>query len=352
MEGYNSPMSLLILVLIVNFSAGCKKTSTTTPAPPTYTTTEGILIAGGYGDKADNGHTSVEVFIPGNRKSCKLPNLPYPRASFTVDIVDNTAVVCGGIFDINNETTNIHTLNSCLQLTSSGWEEYKTLKSEWFSHTSWVSTEGLMLLGGDGEADEYAELVTPGADPITFEGGEWISRACAINDGDSTIVTGNYIQKDENGDYYHGGRKVIRYNLQGHVENLPEMNQGRWGHGCGAYTSGNSRVLIVAGGDSGNSVKSKLTSSTEKLVIGATSWTQVGRLYWSLGWIASVSLDNTVFMIGGGTKWGQKREVYAYDVDEDNWKEVGKMEEPRSSAAAAKVDVTTINHFCVEGELL
>merc|ERR1719430_524346 len=41
MEGDNSPMSCLILVLIVNFSAGCKKTpSTTTPSPPTYTTTE------------------------------------------------------------------------------------------------------------------------------------------------------------------------------------------------------------------------------------------------------------------------------------------------------------------------
>jgi len=357
MEVGNYELSLLILVLIVNFSAGCKKASapsTTTPAPPTYTTTEGILIVGGYGDKLDNGHTSVEVFIPGKRKSCKLPSLPYPRASSTVDIVDNTAIVCGGIFDINNETTNIHTLNSCLQLKSSGWEEYMTLNTGRYCHTSWVSKEGLILVGGDimsVDREDDTELVKPGADPISFEV-PWTRRACAINDIDSTIVTGNYLDLDDNGKTYYGGRKVVRYNIQGYVEDLPEMNQGRWGHGCGAYQASNSRVLIVAGGDSGNSVKSRLHKSTEKLVIGESSWTTVSNLPSRLSWVSSVSLDNTVFIIGGATFGNQYEQVYAYDVDEDYWREVGDMDQPRSAAAATKVDVPTIKHFCDQGQLL
>ena len=36
---------------------------------------------------------------------------------------------------------------------------------------------------------------------------------------------------------------IILY--KGHVENLPEMTQGRDSHGCGSYYSGGSKVSLV-----------------------------------------------------------------------------------------------------------
>jgi len=323
---------------------GCKAHSTptaTTPVPPAYTTTEGILVAGGYyGNNAD-GRTSVEVFVPGNKKFCRLPNLPYPRASFTVDIVENTVVVCGGTFDINDEKYK-HTLKSCLQLTLSGWvRQYATLKTKRFGHTSWKTEQGLMLLGG--YYGDTTELVKPGADPIILANEAW--RACAITDTDSIIITGSYQDIDKNDNHYYGSRKVVRYNLQGHVENLPEMNQGRWGHGCGAYTTSNSTVLIVAGGDSGNSIKDHLHSSTEKLVVGASSWTRAGSLPRTLSWVASVSMDNTVFITGGQADITQA-EVLAFDVVGEIWRKVGRLQDARSAHAATKVDMETVKPFC------
>jgi len=355
MEGYNFAIFFLISVSIVNICDACKshqEPSVPTPAPPTYTSSEGILVAGGFGVNADEVN-SVEVFVPGKRKSCKLPELPYPRSSLTVDIVDNTPVVCGGAFDINNDTT-LHTLETCLQLQNEEWTEFAKLKSPRFGHTSWVSPAGLMLLGG--YYGNTAELVNPGADPVTFNQTDW--RACAIDDTDSVIITGDYMAVDEDEkddesnkysfstEHYYGSKKVTRYNLQGFVENLPRMKQGRWKHGCGAYQIGKSKVLLVAGGDSGNTIKSHYHTSTEKLVIGATSWTKVSPLPTRLAWVASVSLDNTVFITGGEYGGKYYSDVYAFDVDQEKWRRVGKLQGPRAAHDATKVDMKTIETIC------
>ena len=51
--------------------------------------------------------------------------------------------------------------------------------------------------------------------------------ACAITDKttDSVIITGGVLT----------ARVVSRYDMQGHVEDLPEMIQGRVSHACGHY---------------------------------------------------------------------------------------------------------------------
>ena len=51
--------------------------------------------------------------------------------------------------------------------------------------------------------------------------------ACAIPDiiTDSVFITG--------GDYT--SQMVSRYDLQGWVEDLPQLIEGRYGHGCGSY---------------------------------------------------------------------------------------------------------------------
>ena len=55
------------------------------------------------------------------------------------------------------------------------------------------------------------------------------------------IVTGG----SEGGSSYLKARKVIAYNLDGWLEDLPDMINSRFGHGCGHFT--NTDGVLVEG---------------------------------------------------------------------------------------------------------
>ena len=59
------------------------------------------------------------------------------------------------------------------------------------------------------------------------------SMACAIPETDTVVITG-------------GGTDTMTtvsvYNVQGWLEDLPELTTGRSDHACAAYTSGTRRV--------------------------------------------------------------------------------------------------------------
>ena len=114
----------------------------------------------------------VEAFFTtanSSRNYCFLPDLPEDRNFNTLDWVEGQLILCGG--DVMKSQR--HGL-SCLSLTENGWEEvcrnlfsliqstFKyfqvrpqgrgkvTLQEGRFSHTSWNSPEGLLLMGGAG----------------------------------------------------------------------------------------------------------------------------------------------------------------------------------------------------------
>ena len=106
--------------------------------------------------------------------------------------------------------------------------------------------------------------------------------------------------------------RVDVYNIDGWSRELPQLNTGRWGHGCGQYintndkivnyTTGNNQyqylhaqVYLVTGGldDNGN-----FLSSTETLVDGTGSWTFAGQLPVAMWGLRGVSLNNDIFMTG------------------------------------------------------
>ena len=74
----------------------------------------------------------------------------------------------------------------------------------------------------------------------------YFSDACAIPDGDSVLVTGG--RKYNNKDFkptnvdYSGSAKVHRYNLEGWVEELPDLTVGRRMHGCAAFSMEEEQV--------------------------------------------------------------------------------------------------------------
>ena len=105
---------------------------------------------------------------------------------------------------------------------------------------------------------------------------------------------------------------VIRYNENGFVSNLPNMNVGRSNHGCSKYVNSENKivmnwsfeilsnmlkvlkVLLVTGGSS-----SLVEDSTEILVDGELSWKIVGgNLPHGLEGIRATNLNNVVYAFG------------------------------------------------------
>ena len=69
--------------------------------------------------------------------------------------------------------------------------------------------------------------------------------SCSINDGSTVVIIGSAIWDHMFEWSFSGHSKVVRYNTEGFVEELPELNFGRYDHGCGGYnTESGARVGI------------------------------------------------------------------------------------------------------------
>ena len=116
----------------------------------------GILVAGGFGSDSFKVGKSVEVFIPKSGKRCSLSNLPEERYDSTLDTVAGVPILCGG------HSQHSSKLTSCLQLTpvsaSGVWTKYATTRESRRSHSSWISSTGLVLMGGDYKSGRSSRL--------------------------------------------------------------------------------------------------------------------------------------------------------------------------------------------------
>jgi len=298
--------------------------SSTTTAPTHGT--EGILVSGGFGKRDEK---SVELFIPETNQTCSFPDLPVARLAHTMNMVGDDLVVCGGIDDQYSPT------KSCVHLSppsTSVWTSYATMRRRRASHSAWASPSGeLLMVGGDG-SDEDAEIVNAGTSTgreFRLEQKTWLH--CGIDAKDSVIITG--------GD--GSERLVARYNLEGHVENLPAMNQGRSRHGCSSYLSDGTMVLIVAGGLSMNR---EVLSSTERMTIGSAAWTTVNALPRTLYDMASLTVGNLVYLTGGRDNYVSRSEVLV--LDGEDWREVGQLKIARNEHAATMINTASLMEFC------
>ena len=101
----------------------------------------GIIISGGLTGFAGPWLTSVEVLDPTTGQICSLPSMPHRRSGHTME----SLTICGG--DAYNASDAIYT--TCITLSSSEWETSHTLGEKRGYHSSWVTEEGTMLLGGN-----------------------------------------------------------------------------------------------------------------------------------------------------------------------------------------------------------
>ena len=181
----------------------------------------GLAIVGGY-----PARSSAEFWAPTpGELHCSLPSVPRVMQGLTLDSWEDTLVACY--------------LDSCDQLTPSGWQHWRNSLYSRQYHTTAVTTQGLLLVGGM-ESPTTTEL-------LPWDGGEsregftlHVGRSghCSIQTSPNTIILLGGANPGSLVTEYSGlaaGEEVTS-------RDLPPLLQPRAGHGCGCYSLGDSQV--------------------------------------------------------------------------------------------------------------
>jgi len=274
------------------------------------TPVKAILLVGGVDDKS-----SVEALQFDGTPLCLLESLNEERYYVTMA----GDYLCGGWM----------TRKSCYHFLNGKWKYHTDLKSDRSFHVSWKRPDGdIQLMGGyEGNGLSTTEVVTVTGKHDGFELKYRTDAACGIDLKDHIILTGGR----------HTKTIVSRYDVNGWVKNLPSLNDGRFQHGCAHYyNKDNTLIYLVAGGYIGGGD----TDSTELLSESGNSWTYASSLPSSRRGLRGVSLNNNIFMIGGGNS----REILKYE--NSKWKLVSKTEKPRQFFAISIMNLEDIKPYC------
>jgi len=271
-----------------------------------------ILVTGGSG-------MSGEVLFTNGSSICELPPMPQYKDSHT----QSGLTACGGEV--------IGTERSCIKFEDGSWTTLTdNLVEQRRSHSSWINPDGDILLIGGYDSLTTTEIVYQDGTSIrSFDLKYNTKYACSIELPEMFILTGGFDTLTT----------VSRYSTSGWMEDLPELNEGRRGHGCGYfYNDDMQRVFLVAGGSS-------YLSSTETLVEGGQAWNFQQPLPSGRRGIKGISLPNTVIMTGGYD--GRKvDDVLTYVPETSDWKKVGSMKTARYYHGASLVKIEDVVDFC------
>merc|ERR1711902_458916 len=311
----------------IDFDPGLCTNPPTTEPP----TTAALIISGGY--PLDSAGISVEVFVPTTGQHCQLPSLPGGRRS---DHSVNDRTICGGgVYNVYSASRR-----SCLTLNSNGnWLETTSLLEQRYHHSSWASPSGLILMGGRGSKRTTEKIEADGTSTYSFELKYDIDLACPINLGSTVVITGDR----------HDQTRVTEYSEAGFSRDLPQLQQGRYQHGCNYFNNQDgTRTLLVSGGYGlgEDNFNNYLLSSTELLVESASTWVYSGELPSPRGYLRGINIDDKILMTGGYTKgWigtGDDSiisdEILEFDSLTGQWKIVDRMIQTRGAHAMAAID--------------
>ena len=112
-----------------------------------YLYVSAIIASGGYIDSMMY-EKSVEVLHSDGTPWCSLPDLPDDRSYHT----QTGLLTCDGV-----STSTKKTGTSCIKFSEGKWKPSHKLKEERYTHSSWASPLGTVLMGGSntGESDTW-----------------------------------------------------------------------------------------------------------------------------------------------------------------------------------------------------
>jgi len=308
----------------------------------------GIIVAGG------DWQTKVKLIKPDTKEVCNLPDLPSYFSWSSINLLAGTPVMCSSGFAspgkarMKNETElrKFAAIVSCVQLSPASKDARWTIFTDNINNkencVSLATPDGILLMGGN--TRRGVNLLKPDGsyEYDVFDLKRYIDRGCGIEDEGSLIITGG----GNKGGEPIASKLVDRYNSQGFVENLPEMNQERTDHGCGFFHKDGKKVLVVAGGYRGWYEK---LSSTETHALGSSSWTYSSPLPKAMRVPASVSINDKIYiLVSDGRRYGARLEVFEFDGN--RWEETQKLgwRDELQGHRAIAVDLATsgFDEFC------
>merc|ERR1712012_671273 len=281
----------------------------------------GLLITGGDNEGAGR---SAELWSWDNTQSCQLPSLPSNRDGHT----QNGNMICGGWEGAASKT--------CLTLSDGEWSSGAELRDWRDGHTSWSSDQGLVLVGGWDSEWSTEMVLDTGVSEWRFDLQHSSYSSCIIDEGETFLLTGD-------GTIPHV--PVSRYDVNGWLEDLDNLNTGRQEHGCAQFTNKeNQKVNLVCGGwDDG----ANILSSCEMNIAGTSEWIMTTPLPLALGGLRGVTLEGRVLMTGGSDQdYYEHDQVWELNTDTMEWSEVGNIGKARRSHAVTAVDINDYLQYC------
>ena len=110
--------------------------------------------------------------------------------------------------------------------------------------------------------------------------------SCLISESDSFILTGGF--------NLIGITLVARYDINGFVEYLHELQDGRYGHGCAHYIDSDGQTVnLVAGGYNGS-----FQLDSCEISVSHGQWIKIAPLPQPLEFLRAATLENEVYMLG------------------------------------------------------
>jgi len=221
-------------------------------------------------------------------------------------------------------------MSSCDTLTPDlGWQAgtVTTLQSRRF-HTTSVTSQGLLLLGGD-DSPQTSELLPWGTNQsITSVSLPSPGRSghCTIQISlDVVVLTGGILPRTNN---LVTELSNLGSSWQAVTRALPPLTVGRWEHACGVYKTVDGETRLVVSGGFGDTAT---LASTEVFdYVGGTKWRQGGDLPAPLAGHRASLLAGVVHLTGGGNyEIGFVDSVLAWNSDAEEWVHVGKMSAAR-----------------------
>jgi hypothetical protein len=239
--------------------------------------------------------------------------------------------------------------DGCLELTGSGWEAGPSTLHTRRHHTSAVTAEGLLLVGG-GYSPTSTELLPadggPAREGFPLQPGR--EGHCSIQlSADTIVLTGGRDTEALVTEYSGlgtGGEVTTR--------ELPALTTPRYHHACGVYTVGGTQVgqgpflphsalqmLIVTGGY-------ELLSSTEVMEHPEGSWREAGPLPSARYALRGASLASVFHVSGGDDGSNYLDEILVWDAVSETWSLAGHLATARFHHGITEVSLGALGGLC------
>jgi len=143
--------------------------------------------------------------------------------------------------------------------------------------------------------------------------------------------------------------RVVEYNEEGYLRDLPQLQVQRRNHGCGYYVNQDGiKTFLVAGG---SGAISQTLSSTELLLDQpGSAWVLTGELPSPRTALRGAKLGNKILMTGGVDDDSTSDEILEFDPHGrrgGTWRLVDKMLQPRSAHAVSVIPFEEFEGLCV-----